>query len=239
MLSMDDFKGMLRRALGDISIAKLSDAQAEDAVSAAIREYSKYRPIQTLDSLVTISQQPTYDLSAKTRIIRVKDLYYNTSGSEWAFEPGWPAAIDPGTLGGIGSLEGISIFENPSIWMQYMARLESFRRIFDGDFEFDESGKILTLIPEPLSNGIRVFFNWTALHVAGTVPEIDADLIVLWAKAEAKVMVASRQISEIRSVSGYGQSISFGVSAADLESSAKELKQEFRKKLGGAIITTG
>ena len=239
MFSMDDFKGMLRRALGNISIAKLSDDQAEDAVSSALREYSKYRPIQTLDSLLTVKDQPTYDLSVKTRIIRVKEVYYNSSAMDRWFEPGWPASIDPMTFNGMGSLESISIFENPSMWLQYTSRLESYRRIFDGDFEFDESGKILMLIPTPSSNDNRVFFIWTGLHVAGSVPDIDADLITLWARAEAKVMIASRQISEIKSVSGFGQSVSFGVDARALEDSATELKKEFRKKLGGTSITTG
>ena len=240
MFSMDDLKTKLRESkLGGIATSKFSEAQAEEAISSAIREYSKHRPIKQLDSLTTVKSQANYDLSGKSGIIRVKEVYYNTSGSEWWFEAGWPGVVDPLTFEGMGSLEGISIFENPSIWTQWISRLEAYKRIFEGDFEWDMSGKILTLIPAPSTDGNIVPYIYTAMHQPGTIPDIDVDLVLMWAEAYGKDIVASRQISEIRSVSGFGQSISFGVSARELQTSANELRKEFRRKLGGVPIQVG
>ena len=101
------------------------------------------------------------------------------------------------------------------------------------------SGKVLTLIPTPSTDGNIVPYIYTAMHQPGTIPEIDIDLILMWAEGYGKDIVASKQISEIRSVSGFGQSISFGVSARELQTSANDLRKEFRRKLGGVPIQVG
>lgn len=222
----------LRRTLGNISTSQLSEDQTEDAVLSAISEYSRYRPIKVLDSLTTVKDEGAYDLSAKERIINVKEVFYDSSLSS-SFDEYWPDPL-------IGSrLEGLSIFENPSLWTQYIQRLEQYRYMFSGSFEFDESGKILTLIPAPSSTGRKVYYVWLKEHVALTVPERDTDTLLLWAKAEAKDMLGSKMSTEIRSVSGFGQSVTLGATSESITEESEGLRERFRKKFGRTYISIG
>jgi len=233
-LSQSELQDKLRRGLGNPSLTVLSEDQARDAVDSAVKEYSKNRSIEILDFFGTIKDKAVYDLSDKTGIMRVKDVFYSAS-QDYVFE-----GLQP-DYSMLGRLEGISLFENPSIWMQYMQRLESYKRIFDGDFEYDRANKMLRLIPPPMTTGRKVFFIWTKRHTVETIPEDDEDLLLLWAKGEAKEMMASRKGNEIQSVSGYGESVSFGATAESLMKEAQDFKDRFDNRIGKkkSIITTG
>ena len=210
----------------------LSDDQAGDAINSAVKEYSKYRPIRKFDCLTTISEQPAYLLSAKERILGVSDVYYSTLPM-YPFQGFWGEVAD------LGRLEGLSVFENPSLWVQYMQRFEKYKEIFDGDFEYDRTTKILMLIPPPSNSGDKVYYIWTQRHTVLTIPEDDYDTLLLWAKGESKEAMSGKLGTQISSVSGYGESISIGKSSDSLMKEAGDFKNRFQRKFGSSIITVG
>jgi hypothetical protein len=210
----------------------LSDDQATDAVNSAIKEYSKYRPLRNLDSLTTIALQAGYPLTAKQRILRVTDVFYSTLPM-YPFQGFW------GEMADLGRLEGLSVFENPSLWVQYMQRFEKYKEIFDGDFSFDESSKLLTLIPTPQTAGTKVYYIWTQRHTALTIPEDEYDRLMIWGKGDSKEMMSGKLGTQISSVSGYGESVSFGASSASLSKEGSDLKERFRKSFGTTVISVG
>lgn len=233
-LSMDDLKGKLRRGLGNLTLTQLSDDQAQDAVTSAINEYSKHKPNRVLDFIGMTKDKAVYDLSDRQRIMKVKEVYYNV-GFEYSFDQSWP---EPDLLS-LGRLEGISLFENPSIWLQFMQRLEQYKTIFQGDFDYNRETKTLRLIPPPSVSGKKVFFIWTQSHIPETIPEEDVDTLLLWAKGEAKEMMASKKGSDIQSVSGYGESVTFGTSSDSLMKEAQDFKDRFERKFGGSVFVVG
>lgn len=235
-LTISEIQGKLRRGVGNPSTTTLSETQILDAIASAVKEYSKGRPIEVLDYLTTEGEKSDYTLSSKTRIMDVKDVYYSTAVS-YVFDEYFPDAPN------LGRLEGISIFDNPSIWTQYIQRLEQYQRIFDGDFIFNQAAKILTLIPAPTNSGNRVYYVWKQMHEVGetrvTVPEDDIETFLLWAKAECKEMMAGKRGEQIQSVSGYGESVSLGSSSKDLNEEAENLRGRFNKKMCGSTIVVG
>lgn len=223
---LSELKGKLRRLLGNPTTNQLSDDQAKDAIDSAVGEYSKYRPIQALAYVTTLVDVATYSLALKERIISVKEVFYTTY-SEYVSEDFFMLPS--------GNLEGLSLFENPSLWIQYMQRLESWKRIFDGDFSYDRSTKMLTLIPAPSTAGLKVYYIWSQAHNVLTVPDSDVDTLMLWAKAEAKDMMGSKKAFEIQSVSGYGESVTFGAKSETMTDEAEKLRERFAKRLGRGI----
>jgi hypothetical protein len=237
MATMDDLVARLRRALGNQPETVYSTETLGDAVKSALKEYSKYKPIEVLDWFGTMEGEPVYDLSRKRGIIRVKDVYYDSAGN-WGFDESLPILLPEVVV--TGNFQGINLFENPSIWTQYSQRLEQFKRIFEGTFDFDRQTKRLRLIPPPSSNGQKVIFIWTKQHSAETVAEEDEDALMMWGKAEAKEMLAAKKENEIRSVSGYGESVTFGATSESLTKDAKDLKDQFRKQFkGGSTMIVG
>ena len=232
MSRMDDLKDKLRRGLGNLTTAQLSDDQAKDAVISAVTEYSKHSPIKVLDFVATEKDKALYDLSGKQRILRVKEVFYNVS-SQFLPEDFWPDSAV------WGRLEGISLFDNPSIWLQYMQRIEQYKAMFTGDFEYDRVTKMLRLIPPPNATGLKVIFIWTQAHTEETIPEEDVNTLMLWAKGEAKEMMASKKGQEIQSVSGYGESVTFGATSDSLMKEAEDFKARFEKKFGGSVFIVG
>ncbi len=227
-MTLDELKERLREELGNPTEARLSDKSCGNAVSGAVKEYSRYRPIRVLDFIGTQKDQPLYSLNDRQRIIRVKTVYYNT-GFEWSWDEYFP---DP-SVSVEGRLEGISLFENPSVWTQYIQRLEQYKGMFDGDFEYDPINKMLRLIPAPSLSGKKVVFVWTQRHTPETILEDDIDGMLLWAKALGTEILAKAKRDEIKSVSGFGQSITMGASYETLNKDAADLKDEFRRKFGG------
>jgi len=223
VVTENDLKEKLRRSLGNLTLTQLTDDQADDAVQDAIKEYSKYRPILVFDSLATIGEVATYDLSVKERIIKVKEVFYSGGSGFDEFSSDYSQ---------LGRLEGLSLFENPSLWIQYIQRLEQYKSKFVGDFEYDRSTKVLRLIPLPSESGKKVYYVWLQRHVVTTIPEDDIEIVLLWAKGEAKEMLASKKSYEIRSVSGYGESVSFGATSDSLMKEAQDLKARFEGKFG-------
>lgn len=232
MSRMDDLRDKLRRGLGNLTTAQLSDDQAVDAIMSAVNEYSKHKPIKVLDFFATVKDKELYDLSEKKRILRVKEVFYN-AGSYFFAEEFWP------DWSAFGRLEGISLFDNPSIWLQYIQRLEQYKAMFNGDFEYDPDAKMLRLIPPPSTTGLKVVFIWTQAHMEETIPEGDVDTVMLWAKGEAKEMIASKKGNEIQSVSGYGESVSFGATSDSLMKEAQDFKARFERKFGGSVFMVG
>jgi hypothetical protein len=212
----------------------LTPEQAEDAVKSAIREYSKYKPINVLDTLTTVANKAWYDLSAKERIIRVTEVFYST-GIEFTLDNDFRPEIPS-----IGNVEGISLFENPSIWLQYMSRIEAYKAMFDGDFDFDTNTKILRLVPCPTAAGKSVYYIWSQRHNALTISEDDYDTLLLWAQGKSKEAIATKMGQDIRSVSGYGESVSLGATSESVMKEAVDLQNRFRKSFGGGgIIIAG
>ena len=232
MSRMDDLKDKLRRGLGNLTLTQLSDDQSKDAVNSAVNEYSKHKPIKVLDFVVAVKDKALYDLSEKKRILRVKEVFYNV-GSYFSPEDFWP---DSSVW---GRLEGISLFDNPSIWLQYTQRLEQYKAMFQGDFEYDRDTKMLRLMPPPNMTGQKVIFIWTQAHTPETIPEEDDDMLLLWAKGEAKEMMASRKGQDIQSVSGYGESVTFGATSDSLMKEAEDFKDRFERKFGGSVFIVG
>lgn len=226
-----ELKDKLRRQLGNLSLTQLTDEQAGDAVTSGLKEFSKNKPMEVLDSIMTERDEETYDLSAKERIIKVKEVFY-AANREFVLEEYWPEVALQGRL------EGLSLFENPSLWTQYMQRLEQYERMFDGDFQYNQATKELMLIPAP-TQAQRVYFVWTQRHMASTVPEGDEDTVLLWAKGQAKEMLAAKAANAIRSVSGYGESVTLGATPESLMKEAEDLRRRFERKFSGSTVIVG
>ena len=120
-----------------------------------------------------------------------------------------------------------------------MQRLEQYKSIFKGDFDFSQSTKILTLIPSPTVSGKKVYYIWSQRHSALSIPGEDVDTVLLWARGEAKEMIASKRANEIRSVSGYGESVTYGATSESIMKEAVDLKTKFEGKFSGSFITVG
>ena len=232
MATLDELKARLRRALGNVPTTQLSDEQLYDALDSALKEYSKYKPIYILDYLTSTKDVATYDLSSKEGIIKVKEVYYSRGPFEY-FDEFWPDYSE------LGRLSGINIFEHPSIWTQFLQRVEQFEYIFECEFEFNQSTKTLRLIPPPDQTGKKIYFLYSKRHTAETVPEEDIEVLLLWARAEAKEMMAAKKSYEIRSVSGYGESVTLGSTPESLMSEAEELKKRFSKRFGSSAFVVG
>ena len=169
--------------------------------------------------------------------MRVKEVYYST-GFDLTFDEWFPGVYDqwsPDAAAISGRLEGISLFENPSIWTQYTQRLEQYEKMFDGTFEYDPQTKLLRLIPMPSSDGKIIPYIWTQRHTAETIPEEDIDDMLMWAKGMAKESMANKKSDQIRSVSGFGQSITMGATYETLLKDATDLKDRFEKKFRGGM----
>jgi len=232
-MNLAELKNKLRIELSYPPEKQLSDHQAEDAVYAAIKEYTRYKPIVNFDIVYSNRGKALYDLSGRHRLIRVKRVYYYI-GFQWIFQDIFP---DPNLS---GRLEGINLFENPSIWIQYMQRLEQYQKIFDGAWEYNGQTKMLRLIPVPTFDQRPIPFLWSQLHLPETVPEEDIDDMIVWAQAQAKRYMASLKQREITSISGFGQSVTIGVSAKDFIADAEKLEEKFKKRFGGtATIVRG
>ena len=219
-------KMRLREEIGSPSTTDYSDTQCGNDVISAINQYSKYKPDEVFDSLTSVVNQSVYDLSEKDRIMNVTMVFYSIN-LEWEFDRYWPMSID------IGRLAGISLFENPSIWTQYVSRLKEYKAIFERSFEFNRTTKSLRLIPQPIHQR-AVPYIYTRRHTAETIPEEDIDDMLLWAKWMAKQALAAkaRRSKEITQVSGYGISATISLGAKDLMEEAKEHKDDFERRFG-------
>jgi len=202
-MTLEELKDKLRSDLSNPPEDELTDKQAGDAVLAAVSQYSRYRPIRNFGVIYSSRGKDLYDLSDCKRIIRVMKVYYYI-GFQWIFQDIFP---DPNLS---GRLEGINLFENPSIWIQYMQRLEQYQKIFDGQWEYDKQKKQLRLIPEPTFSNRPIPFRWTQTHTTETLPEEEVDDIMMWAQAQAKRAMSNQKAREITQVSGYGQSVTIG-----------------------------
>jgi hypothetical protein len=52
-------------------------------------------------------------------------------------------------------------------------------------------------------------------------------------------MMASKKGNEIQSVSGYGESVSFGATSDSLMKEAQNFKERFEKKFSGSVFIVG
>ena len=235
-MTLEELKARLRGDLGEPSETVLTSDQIERAVVSGINEYSRYRPIKNFDYVTTQDGKATYDLSTKLRIMRVKEVYYSTGPDVWLDSDF--AGLSSYELD--GRLEGINIFENPSIWLQFTQRVEQFNVIFDGSFEWYGSSKLLRLIPTPGTDGKHVFFIWTQRHTADTIPDEDVDTMLLWSLAVAKEPLLSKMQRGPGQVQGFGQSVTRATTPAELRQEIRDLKKDFDQKLrGGSRVLIG
>jgi len=225
---MTEIKALIRRKAGNPSTADLTDDQLTDAVDSALAEYSRNRPVLVLDHLETVEGAAEYDLSAKTGIIGIEDCFYGTAAK--VFDTDFPGRID------LPGLSGIRVFHNPSVFIQYMQKVESYDRIFEGDYEWHGDRKTIELIPAPSRTGTKVYYVYRKMHTIATVPSEDEELFLKWAVAESLEYVMEKR-GKFSAVSGYGQSVSIGLNRS--EARAKTLKEEFRRAFGGTPIAVG
>lgn len=226
----------LRFRLGSPTTTQFSDDGCDRSVKSAIREYSRYKPIRVLDYLVTVANTAVYSLSAKAGILQVKRVWYSTDPT-WIFSNYFPD-LD---MAFQANVEGISIFENQSVWTVYTQKLEQYRNNFEGDHSYNETTKELRLIPTPTTGGDNVYYIWTKQRAAETVIEEDIDGVMMWAMAVAKQsMAGAQQQAGIQSVAGFGISGTVSTTPGDLMKESATLKDEFRARFRrGGSVTVG
>ena len=220
---------MIRRKAGNASTADLTETQIGDALDSALTEYSKNRPVLVLTYLETVANTGEYSLSDLTGIMGIEECFYGTGGS-YVFDTDFPRVLD------LPALSGIRVFYNPSIFLQYMQKVESYERIFEGDHNWHADRKAIELMPAPSSTGSKVYFVYRKKHTLATVPDTDEDLFLKWAIAECLDYIMEKR-GKFSSVSGYGQSVSIGFSRS--EKRAERLKEEFRNAFSGSQFLVG
>lgn len=226
--SLDEIKALIRRKAGNPSTADLTNDQVSDAIDSALIEYSKNRPVLVLEYLTTIADTAEYSLSGKTGIMGIEECFYGMVAN--VFDTDFPGRID------LPGLSGIQVFHNPSIFIQYMQKVESYDRMFEGDYEWHGDRKKIELIPAPSSTGTKVYYVYQKKHTLATVPDEDEELFLKWAIAESLEYVMEKR-GKFTAVSGYGQSVSVGLTRT--EARAKTLKEEFKRAFGGTPILIG
>ena len=66
-----------------------------------------------------------------------------------------------------------------------------------------------------------------------------ADLDVYVSRVSTREVMASKKGSDIQSVSGYGESVTFGTSSDSLMREAQDFKDRFERKFGGSVFVVG
>ena len=228
-IEKDQLKVKIRSNLGSPSETDITNEQIDDAIDAAISEYSKYRPKTVYTVFETEADKAEITLSEVipgSAVINVIDCFWDPIGATWDsdFYRSFPE------FG--GGLTGISVFQNPSIVVQYQQKLEAFRRHFGGDWDYYDD--TLMLLPPPSSSGTKVGLIAACVKGLAEIPDIDENDLLLWAEAQAGKILLEKRV-RLSSVSMEGASVSFNIT--DARKSIEDKEGKFKKRLGSYVGT--
>lgn len=157
----------------------LTPAQFAEVEAEAMRLFSRQRPLYALATFDTVIDQETYNLPAGGHICiavspqeALDDIWAEITGAVAGFP-----VVDEGDY--------FVDFHRPSLVDSYRQKLVSWSRQFGSNFEQDQEGGPVRLLPRPDSVATMAWL-YTKPHAAiGTVPEGDEDLLLKAGKAAA------------------------------------------------------
>jgi len=217
-----------RSNLGGPSITELTDTQIGDAVDSAVNEYSKYKPKKVYTEFETEADVATVDITTViegSAVLGIVDCYYDPTGMFFDSDLYYTL---PETS--IVSLSGLSLFNNPSLVVQFQQKLESFKAHFGGDWDFYDD--TLRLFPPPSTTGTKVGIVANCVKTLAEISDTDEDTLLLWVEAKAGKILATKR-AQISGVSMEGASINFDTGSATMIKMAESKEKDFKKELGG------
>jgi len=217
-----------RSNLGGPSITELTDTQIGDSVDSAVNEYSKYKPKKVYTEFETEADVATVDITTViegSAVLGIVDCYYDPTGM--FFDSDLYYTLPETSIVG---LSGLSLFNNPSLVVQFQQKLEAFKAHFGGDWDFYDD--TLRLFPPPSTTGIKVGIVANCARALAEVPDTDEDTLLLWVEAKAGKILATKR-AQISGVSMEGASINFDTGSATMIKMAESKEKDFKKELGG------
>lgn len=218
-----------RSNLGSPSETELTDTQIGDSIDSAVNEYSKYRPKKVYAEFETEADIATKDITTvitDKNVFSLVDCFYDPTGLFFDSDLYYTL---PGAS--ITGLSGLSLFNNPSLVVQYQQKLEAFKNHFGGDWDFYDT--TLRLFPPPSTDGIKVGLIANCSRALAEIPDTDEDLLLLGVEGKAGKILSVKQ-AEIASFSMEGASISFNAGKETM-TNAKDKEKDFKKQLGGHL----
>ena len=218
-----------RSNLGSPSETELTDTQIGDSIDSAINEYSKYKPKKVYAEFETEADVATKDITdviTDSTVLSLVDCFYDPTGI--FFDSDLYYTLPEASITG---LSGLSLFNNPSLVVQYQQKLEAFKNHFGGDWDFYDN--TLRLFPPPSTTGIKVGLIANCSRALADIPDIDEDLLLLGIEGKAGKILSVKQ-AEIASVSMEGASISFDTGKTTM-TTAENKEKDFKKAIGGHL----
>lgn len=222
----------IRVRLGSPSTEDVPGALIEEAISAALREYGRYKGPEILWQTQTVKNQAAYPLPGDCQ--RVLDAWWNTSAA---------LATDPFDVERLliqdlrFSTGGGSFVESPSLLTRFYSQLEALKQRFDGRWQMVAAptggGVVISLEPPTDSDGAWLWVLYrpilTLNHILVTDEESFMDAC-LWKACEMRSM----RLSVVTSLSGAGGgSMQFGGKA--FEEKAGAYRQRFLNQMPPAL----
>lgn len=223
MLDRTSVEQEIRRRLGDLPVAQLPAEQVSAALDAALREFSRYRPLKDTASL---------------RILTGVNSYGAPDGSyaveDYAFMP--DAAI------------GLFV-EDPMFWQQYESdgdRWNNLRKemlLYKSDIEPDvqivptATGPEIRIFPTPSHNGkaeVRV----RILRAIEDVNESDLEHIMRYAQGDCLEYIGRKRAKSVTKVPTATGQLHLD-DGKELREEGCELKKKFHESLGGGATALG
>ena len=218
-----------RSNLGSPSVTQLTDTQIGDSIDSAVNEYSKCKPKKVYAEFLTEADVATIDITdviEDSDVLSLVDCFYDPTGT--FFDSDLYYTLPEAS---IASLNGLSLFNNPSLVVQYQQKLEAFKSHFGGDWDFYDT--TLRLFPPPSTTGIKVGIIANCSRALADIPDVDEDLLLLGIEGKAGKILSVKQ-SELSSVSMEGESISFDTGKTTM-TLASDKEKDFKKALGGHL----
>lgn len=222
---MTDQVGYLRTRIGSPLTFEISDAAIVMALTEALREYSRYRPLKKNRPLDLVADVDRYVLDAD--VTAVLDCVV-------AFKEDAPPRF-------IGSpnLYGEPYRPSRSLDLIEAMEAEAAER-FDGhSWEFDGSTGELVIFPPP-PHTVTTSVTTAHTHTEATMPDRDLPLMLKFAQAEAMTTLGlfRSKVKELPTGVGYKMTLDAGET---LLKEAERKRKEFYDEIadGGSWIVTG
>ena len=192
----------IRRMLANPSEEELSDDQIVDVIEDIIKVYSRYRPIIETGMILTKKDVALYDLKDQSEISPDIIMVFYIIREEGSGE------VDD-MLFNFKRLNGLSLWDNPSLLTQFYQKIDSLQNRFKKDWLFEPNKKMLTLIPPPSRDNQKIAVIYGRAHDLSTIPDEDEDLFIKGAfgMAGGILFAIGRDITQ---VSSHGQTIHIG-----------------------------
>lgn len=226
-MDLDALKAELRGRLGDLSEAQLPDTQTSRALSAALREFSRYKKRDTPTLIQISSNQYDYPLPAGTTAVR--DLFAFPTWLFWANVDPLALSIQLPTLTTLGlmTLIGVKPIDNwPTDW-----------QIIPPDTTATPPVETPTLRLLNLPDVPAILFLLVQKPLTVTdLSEDECEHILLFAKGDCLEWLGMKRSKPVKRVPTATGNLLLD-DGKDLRAEGRALKKEFRALLGtGATV---